>query len=80
MKMPDITLAQIVAVIGAAFGMLAAFGLPVSQEKQEAIVTLVTVLAPVLIASDAAIRNGRSRIAAARATQEPLYDPVVDEG
>jgi hypothetical protein len=80
MKMPDITLAQIVAVIGAIFGMTAAFGLPVSQEKQEAIIGLITVLAPVLIAADAAIRHGRSRVAAAKVAQEPLYESVVDEG
>lgn len=79
MKMPDITLAQIIAVIGAIFGLTAAFGLPVSQQVQDSITQLVTVLAPVLIASDAAIRHGRSKVAAARVAQEPLYESAVNE-
>lgn len=61
MDTPNITKAQIVAVLGAVFGMAAAFGLPVGAETQSAITNLVTVLAPVLIAADAAIRHGRSR-------------------
>jgi hypothetical protein len=50
---PDITTAQIVAIVGAAIALAVAFGLDISQEKQDAIKNLVMVLAPVLIAADA---------------------------
>jgi hypothetical protein len=53
LKTPDITTAQIVAVVGAAIALAVAFGLDISQEKQDAIKNLVIVLAPVLLAADA---------------------------
>jgi hypothetical protein len=58
---PDITTAQIIAVVGAVIALAVAFGLDISQEKQDAIRNLVLVLAPVLIAADGLIRHGRSR-------------------
>lgn len=61
LKTPDITLAQIIAVLGAAFALTAAFGLDISQDKRDGIVQLVTVLAPIVVAADAFIRHGRSR-------------------
>jgi len=65
MNTPNITTAQMVAVIGAVFALLAAFGLHVTGAERGAIVNLATVLAPVLVAADAVIRHGRSKIAAA---------------
>lgn len=64
MKTPDITPAQIKAALIALFGLIAAFGLPVSQEKQDAIIQVVTVLSPAIVLADAYIRNGRSRVLA----------------
>ncbi len=59
-RFPDITLAQVVAVLGSLFGLLVAFGIDVSQAKQDAIIDFIKILAPVLIASDAALRIGRN--------------------
>jgi hypothetical protein len=58
---PDLTTAQFVAIIGAVLGVAVAAGLPLSKELQDSIVTLVTVLAPLIIIGDAHIRHGRSR-------------------
>ena len=58
---PDITLAQIVAIVGAILGVAVAAGLPLSKELQDSIIDLITVLAPLLLVGDAAIRHGRSR-------------------
>lgn len=58
---PDITPAQVVALVGAVIGVLAAAGLPLSAALQDSIITLVTVLAPLVIIGDAHIRHGRSR-------------------
>lgn len=58
---PDISVAQVVAVVGAVLGVLVAAGLDISKDLQDAIISLITVLAPVLIAGDALIRHGRSR-------------------
>ena len=61
MSTPSITPAQIKAVILTVIGLLAAFGLPVGQEKQDAILKVVEILPVVLVAADALIRFGRSR-------------------
>ncbi|HYY76574.1 MAG TPA: hypothetical protein VE644_09685 [Gaiellaceae bacterium] len=58
---PDVTPAQVIAVVGAVLGVLAAAGLPLSATLQDSIITLVTVLAPLVIIGDAHIRHGRSR-------------------
>jgi hypothetical protein len=58
---PDITTAQIVAVVGAVMSIAVAFGLDISDDKRNGIIQLVSVLAPLLIGADAVIRHGRSR-------------------
>lgn len=60
-KTPDLTAAQAVAIVGAALAVLVAGGLDISQNLQDAIIHLVTVLAPFLLVSDAVIRHGRAR-------------------
>jgi hypothetical protein len=60
LKTPDITPAQIIAVVGAVVGVLVAGGLPMSQDLQDAIIRLVTVVAPILIIGDSVIRHGRA--------------------
>jgi hypothetical protein len=79
-KTPDITLAQIVAVLLSVFGMAAAFGLDISQGKQDAIVDFITVMAPIVVAADAFIRHGRSKVAAAEVAaveRAKMEDPVA---
>ena len=46
---PDVTPAQAIAVIGAVIGVAAAAGLPLSTALQDSIITLVTLLAPLVI-------------------------------
>ncbi len=58
---PDITPAQVVAIAGAILGVAVAAGLPLSKDLQDSIIDLITVLAPLLLVGDAAIRHGRSR-------------------
>jgi hypothetical protein len=58
---PDVTTAQVVAIAGAVLGVAVAAGLPLSKGLQESIIQLITVLAPLLLLGDAAIRHGRSR-------------------
>jgi hypothetical protein len=61
LRTPDITLAQMVAVVGAILAVAVAAGLPLSKDLQDSIIDLITVLAPLLVVGDAAIRHGRSR-------------------
>ncbi len=58
---PDITPAQAIAVVGAILGVLVAGGLPLSQDLQDSIIKLVTVIAPILLISDAVVRHGRAK-------------------
>jgi hypothetical protein len=79
LKLPDITPAQIVAVVGAAIAVAVAFGAPIPKEAQDAITQLVIVLAPILVIGDAAIRHGRSRaLAPTPAPQAEVLMPQVE--
>lgn len=64
METPDITRAQILAIVQALIALVAAFGLNVSETQSTAIIQLATALAVVIPLADAAIRHGRARIAA----------------
>lgn len=59
-KTPDITPAQVVAVVGSVIGALVAFGVDITQAQTDAVLQLVTVVAGVLIAGDAVVRHGRA--------------------
>jgi multisubunit Na+/H+ antiporter MnhB subunit len=59
-KTPDITPAQIVAVVGAVIAVLVAFGVDLSKAQTDAVIQAVSVIAGVLIAGDAVVRHGRS--------------------
>lgn len=61
LKLPDITPAQAVAVVGSILSLIVAAGLDLSKDLQDSIINLTTVLAGLLLVSDAAIRHGRSR-------------------
>lgn len=64
MQTPDITKAQILALIQAVLALAIAFGVDLSTEQQTAILGLAGAVAVVLPIADAIIRNGRSRIVA----------------
>jgi hypothetical protein len=59
-RMPDITAAQIVAVIGAVITAAVAFGADISREQQVAILSIAGVVAAILVGSDAHLRSRRS--------------------
>jgi hypothetical protein len=61
MKLPDITPAQIVAIVGAVIGVLVAFGVDISGPQRDAVLTVVGIVSGTLIVSDAHIRNGRAQ-------------------
>lgn len=77
MATPDITRAQVVAVAQAVIACLVAFGTPIDETQAAALVTLSGVIAVGLFGSDAHIRNGRARAAAAgkalKAVQQPTW-------
>lgn len=58
---PDVTTAQIIALVQAVIGLCLAFGLPISDELSAAIVQLVTAALVVLPLADAYVRSGRAR-------------------
>ena len=70
-KTPDITPAQVVAVVGAVIGTLVAFGVNISQQQTDAVIQLVTVVSSLLLVSDAVIRHGRARGNARRGDGSP---------
>jgi hypothetical protein len=70
-KTPDITPAQWTAVVGALIALAAAFGLNISHEKRDALLNVAQVIFPVLVAADAIIRHGRSRLLMPTSVTEP---------
>lgn len=58
---PDITTAQIVALVQAVIGLVVAFGFGVSDDLQDAIVQLCTAVVVFLPLADSVVRNGRAR-------------------
>lgn len=76
LKMPDITPAQIAAILGVVLGPLVAFGLLDDAAAQTLVASISGAVSAVLMVADAVIRNGRSKIAAAKQGIE-LADSVV---
>lgn len=70
MQMPDVTKAQLIALVQAIIAVLVAFSVPISEIQSAALLGMTTVLATVLIAGDAAIRRGRAKIAEAKVFKE----------
>lgn len=62
MKRPDITPAQIVALVQAVISVLVSFSVPISDVQSAGLLALTTIVASVLIVGDAAIRRGRAKI------------------
>lgn len=61
MSTPDITKAQLAAIVQAIIGVLLAFGVDLTEPQQAALLGLVAVLGAALVTADAIIRHGRSR-------------------
>lgn len=59
-RTPDLTPAQLVAIVGAVIGLAVAAGLDISQDLQNSIINLVSIVAAALLVGDAGIRVGRS--------------------
>ena len=59
-KFPSITAAQVVAIVGAVVGLAVAAGLDISQDLQNSIINLVTIVSSALIVGDAGVRIGRN--------------------
>lgn len=66
--MPDITKAQILALVQAVLGLLVSFSFTISQAQQTAIIAFCTAALVFLPVADAIIRHGRSKVAAAQVT------------
>jgi hypothetical protein len=69
-QMPDITPAQIVAIVGNIIAVSIAFGVHITKEQQDAILALTGALGAFLIASDAHLRGRRAHAAAVRHAAE----------
>jgi hypothetical protein len=65
-RMPDITAAQIVGLVGAVVSVAVSFGVHISKEQQEAILALAAAIAAILFAADAHVRTHRVRAEAIR--------------
>lgn len=65
METPDITKAQVIALVQAVLALVVAFGIDLTDDQTTAIIGLAGALAVVLPLADAIIRNGRSRVYAA---------------
>ena len=66
METPDITKAQIVAIIQPFLTLGISFGLPITNAQQAAILGAGGALSGVLMLADALIRFGRSRVLVAQ--------------
>lgn len=62
MKTPDITAAQLVALVKSTLALAVAFGFGLSDVQVAAIIAEATVVAAILIGSDAAIRRKRAEV------------------
>lgn len=73
--MPDITKAQIVALVQAVLATLVAFGVDLTKDQQEALMQLAGVLGGAIVVADAIIRNGRSKVLVQREMHEWMSAP-----
>lgn len=70
---PDVTPAQIIALIKAVLLLAASFGFALSDDQTEAILSLAALVVPaVLILADAMIRRGRAAAVATKISDQEL--------
>src|SRR5207253_9999208 len=73
---PDITPAQLAAIVGNVIAVAIAFGAHISKQQQDAILALVGALGAFLIASDAHVRGRRAHASAIRHAAEVHAETV----
>jgi hypothetical protein len=59
-RMPDLTAAQLVGVVGAVVAVAVSFGVHIAKEQQEAILALAAAVGAILFAADAHVRANRA--------------------
>lgn len=74
LKTPDVTPAQILAVVQAVLGLVVSFGFDLSTAQQAAVISFCTAALVFLPLADSIIRHGRSNAVAALANAN---DPTV---
>ena len=72
--MPDVTRAQIVALVQATIAVFVAFGAHVTEAQSVALLTLAAVIGAVLVHGDAGIRRARNQRAAIEAAIAPTVE------
>ena len=82
-QMPDITAAQIVAVVGNVIAVAVAFGVSISHQQQDAVLALAGALGAILIVGDSHLRGRRvvahaTIQAASIAAQTPTAPPLQE--
>jgi hypothetical protein len=65
-RIPDITPAQVIGILGAVLAVAISFGVDISREQQEAILALAAAVAAILFAADAHLRTRRAHAEAVR--------------
>ena len=65
MDTPDVTRAQVVAVVQSGLAAAVAFGAPISEAQSVALLALAGALSAILVHGDATIRKARNQRAAA---------------
>lgn len=63
-KMPDLTPAQVVALVGAIIATAVSFGVDISKDQEENLLILIGLVASVLIGGDAVLRGQRAKATA----------------
>ena len=80
MQLPDVTQAQILALLTFVAGQAVSYGLLDSGKEQLVVSIGSIVVASVLKIADAIIRNGRAQIAAAQITTGNTAQPIEPPG
>ena len=75
-RMPDVTAAQLVGIVGAVIAVAVSFGVNIGKEQQEAILALAAAVNAILFASDAHVRSHRARAEAVKHVADQHADTV----
>jgi hypothetical protein len=79
-QMPNITAAQIVAIVGNAIAVAVAFGVDLSTQQQDALLALAGSLGAILVLSDSHLRSKRVQAHAVRYAAELQAAPAAADG
>jgi hypothetical protein len=79
METPDVTKAQVIALVQAAIAVALAFGVNLSAAEQTKLLTVSGVIASVIVAADVAIRRGRQKHLAGKDTAVTLAAQLLRE-